>query len=102
MENKIVVLGEQEEIIPFMGSGVDIYLINNVEQFKDKVMAFIKEKYTLILISNNYIELIPEIVNQFSKSTTTTITSIPDKNGNSTFTKNRLNKIVKKAIGIDI
>ena len=85
-----------------MAVGAEIFFSNDIDEIKDAVRKFAVDQYAIILVSDNFFQQMPEIIDRFALSPLPSITAIPSGDVKSSFTNKRLNDIVKKAIGIDI
>jgi V/A-type H+/Na+-transporting ATPase subunit F len=101
-KKNMAVLGDKDDVLPFMAIGAEIFLSTNIDEIKNAIIEFAEKGYAIILVSDDYLKEMPEIIEQFALSPMPSITSIPGRNGKSSFANERLNNVIKKAIGIDI
>jgi len=101
-KGKIAVIGPGEMVLPFMAIGAEVFITDNCEEAGEAIHRFAGEQCHVILVSDDLLAGLEDIVSRFSEKSVPAITAIPGRSGRSSFSRERLNSMVRKAIGIDI
>ena len=101
-KNLIGVVGYREAVIPYIAIGAKAVITESIEEVKKTIELFAREGCPVILVPDDILKIIPEIYDKYSTMNTPVITSIPGKDGTSGFTEEKINALIKKAIGIDL
>ena len=101
-DKTIAVIGSREQVLPFLAMGASVYITDDKEDARGALIKFAEEKRPIILVSDELLRDMEDILDMFSLSSTPCITAIPGRSGRSSFYNDRINHIIKKAIGIDI
>ncbi|MCP4129496.1 MAG: hypothetical protein GY754_00630 [bacterium] len=103
MENKkIAAVGHREAVLPFIAVGAQVTITDNIEEAREAVEKYAGDGYPIIMVSDDMAAEMVDILDRYLASPTPCITAIPGKTGHSSFSNERINFLIKKAIGIDI
>jgi vacuolar-type H+-ATPase subunit F/Vma7 len=100
--NTIAVVGYREAVIPFLAIGADVFITESIEEARTAIDNYAKEGCPVIFVPDDLLKEMPDIYERYSTLAKPSITSIPGKDGTITFTQDKINLLIKKAIGIDL
>jgi len=102
MTNRIAAVGKKDAILPYKAIGVDIFPVENREEFKDIIKKLVAEKYAIILVTEDLAEENNDIIIEYNEYMIPSIIPVPGTRGAIGYGSKRLREAVKKAVGADI
>ncbi|HON78714.1 MAG TPA: V-type ATP synthase subunit F [Spirochaetota bacterium] len=101
-DEKIAVVGTQEEVLPFFSVGALVRIAEDTASARDAVTELAASGIPVIIVSDAYLREMNDILDTYSVAATPCITSLPGKTGESRFTREYISMLVKRAVGIDL
>lgn len=102
MYSKIGVIGERELILSFRALGIPVFPVGNLGEAEERVKELVEEKYSLILLTEEYASQMEQLLAALRTKSETTITPIPTSRGSQGFALEEIKAILRKAVGVDI
>ena len=96
----ISILGRKEVIMPFRAVGLETIEVDEKNVRKEIKKSI--ERSSIIFISEEFVPLIDDIMEKYSEVTLPAIISIPSPGVEKNYAVERLNKLIKKAVGVEI
>ena len=101
-KSQLAVIGSREDVLPFRAIGAEAVITDDVDEAIAAIRRFAREGYPVIFIGDTLMGRTAPVLVEFSSSPIPCITAIPREDGTSPFSDNRINSLVKQAIGIDM
>ena len=101
-QGRIAVIGRESEVLPFRAMGASLALCTRSDEAREALKQFIREEYSLILISDDLYRDVTDMVEAYDGMPVPCITALPGTGGTAVNSRQRLNSLVRRAIGIDI
>jgi vacuolar-type H+-ATPase subunit F/Vma7 len=98
----MAVVGAGTQVLPYHAIGASIFITEDKEEAGAAVVELAEKGYPVILVSDDLIREMGGILEKFSSSPVPSITSIPGPFGVPSFAAEKMQSIVRKAIGLDI
>ncbi len=102
MTNRIAAVGKKDAILPYKAIGVDIFPVENRDEFKDIIGKLVAEKFAIILVTEDLAEDNSDIIKEYNEYIIPSIIPVPGTKGITGYGSKRLREAVKKAVGADI
>ena len=100
---KIGLIGEEGDIMAFRALGLDLFPVKEPAEVGGILAGLIKSKeYGIILITEAVGEAARSIVEEASSRPLPSLAFIPGSQGSRGFARERLRKIIERAVGVDI
>ncbi len=100
---KIGLIGEEQDIRAFRALGLDLFPVSSPAEVARVLPELIKSKeYGIILITENVGEAARSIVEEAAGLPLPSLVFIPGNQGSRGFARERVRKIVERAVGMDI
>lgn len=99
--DKIAVIGDKDSVLAFKALGVDVFGAKNFFEAQETLKKLART-YSIILITEDIAEAIPDIVARYKTRAYPAVIPIPSASGTTGFGMRGLSKDVEKAIGADI
>ena len=100
---KIGLIGEEGDIMAFRALGLDLFPVKDPAEVGGILAGLIKSKeYGIILITEAVGEAARSIVEEASSRPLPSLAFIPGSQGSRGFARERLRKIIERAVGVDI
>lgn len=100
--NTIAVVGYREAVLPFLAVGADVFITDSADKARDAIIDCAERGYPVIFVPDDLLKELADVYQKYLAAASTSITSIPGKDSSSMFTRDRINSLIKKAIGIDL
>ena len=102
MANKIAAIGKRDAILPYKAIGVEIYITEEKDAFRDIIRKLVDEKYAIVLVTEEIAEEFSDIIKEYNEFMIPSIIPVPGTEGSTGYGAKRLREAVKKAVGADI
>ena len=100
---KIGLIGEEQDILAFKALGLDLYPISRPAEVGPILARLIKGgEYAILLITESVGEAARAVVEEAANRALPSLVFIPGSAGSKGFARERLRKIVERAVGVDI
>jgi len=100
---KIGLIGEEHDISAFRALGLDIFPITRVAEVEELLPRLLKSnEYGIILITEAVGAAARSMVEEAAGQPLPSLVFIPGSEGSRGFARERLRKIVERAVGVDI
>ncbi len=98
----IAIIGEKDFVWGFEGLGIDVFTVNNASEARTAIEEAIEKGCSIIYITETHSEELISLIHEVSISSTISIVIIPGIGGRKNLTRERLRRLVEKAVGVDI
>lgn len=103
MEGKVAVLGSGDFVMPFAALGLDTFATETqAEKVAETARAILKERYALVVISENIAPAAQPVFEDVQRSATPCVVIVPFTAEPSGVATEALGKMLKMATGINI
>ena len=103
MESKVAVFGDADFVMPFSALGLDTFAVEPVlEDVEETANEILKQKYGLIVVSENIAELSQEVFETTHKKAVPSVVVVPFTAEPQGLATAALSRALKIATGIDI
>ncbi len=100
---KIALIGEEQDIQAFRALGLDLYPVAQAAEVEAALSKMVKSgEYGMILITESVGEAARAVVEEAAGRALPSLAFIPGGEGSRGFARERLRKIVERAVGVDI
>ena len=102
--NKIACVGDADSVRGFMAIGFEVYTASTVSEAEKEVkkLAAADSGYSIIFVTEEYYNGMPELIRQYAFQPLPAIISLPGKNGSQGTGLASIKELMEKAIGADI
>lgn len=103
LTHKIAAVGEEDLILGFKALGIEIYPVVSPEQMAEVVQRLLDtHEYGIIFVSESMAEKVEAIVVEYGAHPLPSVVYIPGSEGGQGFARQRIRRIVERAVGADI
>ncbi len=100
MSTEISILGPKDMIQPFQAMGLNTVEVDS-KNVRETLQTLLKSS-GIIFISEEFIPFVKDIIDEYSEVTLPAIIPIPGSGIERSFAIERLNELIKKAVGVEI
>lgn len=100
--SKIAVIGKRDSVLALKAVGIEVFDATSVVVARETLKHLAKNGYAIILVTESIAKEIKETIDRFRPQTYPVIIPIPDANGSTGYSLERLKNDMEKAIGADI
>lgn len=103
LTHKIAAVGEEDLILGFKALGIEVYPVTSPEMMAEVVEKLMSSnEYGIIFVSESMAEKVEAIVADFGFQPLPSVVYIPGSEGGQGFARQRIRRIVERAVGADI
>lgn len=100
--SKIAIVGKKDVYLGFKALGVTVRDARTPQAASQAVLDLASQGFSIIFVSESLAREMGALVERFSKQSTPAVVMIPDNTGSLGIARERIRKLVERAVGIDI
>lgn len=100
--SKIAIVGKKDVYLGFKALGVTVRDARTPQAAEQAVLELASQGFSVIFIAENLARSLGALLERFSRQPTPAIVMIPDNTGSLGIARERIRKLVERAVGIDI
>ncbi len=99
---KIAVLGDRDSVLGFKALGLDVHMVETVEEARKALHAMAKDNYAVIYLTEQYAAEMESDIARYKDDLTPAVILIPGKGGSLGIGMSHVTQSVERAVGADI
>lgn len=99
---KVALIADAATALGFSLVGADVYVVREEAELKQFWSDITKQDYAIIFLTEQFYRKMQTEVEQFNRTSLTAVTLIPSASGSLNLAKERLNMLIKKAVGKEV
>lgn len=100
--SKIAIVGKKDVYLGFKALGVTVRDARTPQAAEQAVLDLASQGFSIIFLSESLARELGALLDRFSKQTAPAIVMIPDNTGSLGIARERIRRLVERAVGIDI
>ncbi len=100
--HRIAAIGDKDSILGFKALGISIFPASDKKEAKDCLQEARERDHAIIFITEPLLEEIEPLINEMNRELLPAIIPIPNNQGSTGKARERMRKMVEKAVGVDI
>jgi len=100
--SKIAIVGKKDVYLGFKALGVTVRDARTPQAAEAAVRDLVAKGFSIIFLSESLARELGALLDSFSKQSTPAIVMIPDNTGSLGIARERIRRLVERAVGIDI
>lgn len=100
--SKVAIVGKKDVYLGFKALGVTVRDARTPQAAEAAVLDLVSQGFSIIFLSESLAQELSALLDMFSKQSTPAIVMIPDNMGSLGIARERIRKLVERAVGIDI
>lgn len=100
--SKIAIVGKKDVYLGFKALGVTVRDARTPQAAEQAVLDLASQGFSIIFLSESLARELGTLLDRFSKQTAPAIVMIPDNMGSLGIARERIRRLVERAVGIDI
>lgn len=100
--SKVAIVGRKDVYLGFKALGLTIREVQSSSEAEAAILDLAKQGFSIIFVSEDLAQQIMSVIDLFNKEPAPAIVMIPDHRGSLGLARERIRRLVEKAVGIDI
>lgn len=100
--SKVAIVGKKDVYLGFKALGLTVRDARTPEAAERAILDLVSQGFSVVFVSESLASGLSAVLDRFSKQSTPAIVMIPDNTGSLGIARERIRKLVERAVGIDI
>jgi V/A-type H+-transporting ATPase subunit F len=100
--SKIAIVGKKDVYLGFKALGLTVVDARTPQVAERAILDLVSQEFAIIFVSESLASELSPLLDRFSKQSTPAVVMIPDNAGSAGIARERIRKLVERAVGIDI
>ncbi|MCI2430807.1 V-type ATP synthase subunit F [Candidatus Acetothermia bacterium] len=100
--SKIAIVGRKDVYLGFKALGLRVVDARTASEAEPAIQELVAQEYVIIFIAESLAAELGSVIERYRKQATPAMVMIPDNRGSLGIARERVRKLVERAVGIDI
>jgi V/A-type H+-transporting ATPase subunit F len=100
--SKIAIVGRKDVYLGFKALGLRVVDARTASEAEQAIQELVAQEYVIIFIAESLAAELGSVIERYRKQATPAMVMIPDNRGSLGIARERVRKLVERAVGIDI